>query len=153
MIHGRDYECIDEYASYRQYLGALLAVKNQSKYEDEIKCADKAITEFFSNIEGDCIHTKYQTLFISACENNNMDIAQFILIKLHNNLNFTLLPVLLEKAFRKACLNGHLDMSKWIFDMKPNIDVSADNELLFHESCARHDTDMCEWILSTYKNL
>lgn len=49
--------------------------------------------------------------------------------------------------FRAACIDGHLHIMQWLFQVKPDIDVSEKNEQAFHLACDFNHLHIAKWLL------
>jgi hypothetical protein len=71
------------------------------------------------------IHRNYTHLFIKLVEWNQFDEATYLFDlypkKLGTDIN-------IKKAFRHACLCGHLQLAQWLYQIKPTMDISAYDE-------------------------
>lgn len=106
------------------------------------------------------IKKKFQNKFTAACYNGKLDVAKQLLkdhpdidIFAENGLSlkitFTYLftelsewllsfnpdTKILEKVFLDLCFYGYLHSVKWLLSVKPNIDVTADNNIAFVRAC------------------
>ena len=52
-----------------------------------------------------------------------------------------------EGAFRWACLYGHLHVAQWLLQIKPDINISADNEYAFRWACYYGHLHVAQWLL------
>ena len=53
----------------------------------------------------------------------------------------------INKAFRQACMNGNLELAKWLLKVNPNIDISAKNEHAFRWACMNGHLELAKWLL------
>ena len=53
-----------------------------------------------------------------------------------------------ESVFRITCKHGHLDICKWLLQIKPNINISANEEEAFCLACNNNHIDVCNWFQS-----
>ena len=51
-----------------------------------------------------------------------------------------------EEAFRGACENGHLELAQSLYETKPTIDISAENEWVFRWACLKGHLDVAQWL-------
>ena len=47
---------------------------------------------------------------------------------------------------KNACLNGHLDMAQWLYKIKPEINISAEDDYAFINACAYGKLDVVQWL-------
>ena len=50
--------------------------------------------------------------------------------------------------FSNACWCGHLEVAKWLLQVKPDINISIDNEYAFRWTCANRQLNVAEWLQS-----
>jgi ankyrin repeat protein len=56
-----------------------------------------------------------------------------------------------ECAFRSACINGHLEVAKWLLEeVKPDIDISVEGDQAFRVACENEHSEVAEWLQSLY---
>ena len=65
--------------------------------------------------------------------NNNPEI-------IHGNI--------MENAFMNACCSGELLVANWILQMKPQLDIHFDNDILFEKVCSWHQYKSAKFILA-----
>ena len=58
-----------------------------------------------------------------------------------------------DKLFRFMCKNGYLNDVKKLYNLKPNIDISSDNEFAFRLSCIDGHLDVAKWLLEIKPNI
>ena len=80
--------------------------------------------------------------FIDACENGNLDVAQW-LYQIKPTIDIS---VDQEAAFCYACQNGHLDVAQWLYQIKPTIDISAKKKEAFRKACENGHLDVAQWL-------
>jgi hypothetical protein len=51
-------------------------------------------------------------------------------------------------AFREACVFGHLEVAKWLLSVKPDINISANNEEPFRLACFARKLEVAKWLQS-----
>ena len=101
-----------------------------------------------------------------ACENGHLEVAKWLIsieseVVVCNDkigrllLNGRCMTTLengssFEKnnAFIVSCKNGHLEVAQWLFSIKPDIDISADDDYVFFIVCRRGYLEMAKWLLS-----
>jgi ankyrin repeat protein len=52
-----------------------------------------------------------------------------------------------EDAFRNACYYGHLEVAKWLLQVKPDINNSFNNEMAFRCACVKGHLEVAKWLL------
>ena len=52
-----------------------------------------------------------------------------------------------DKVFLYACKNGHLEIAQQMFQIKPNIDISALDEYAFRWACGKGHLNIAQWLL------
>jgi hypothetical protein len=57
---------------------------------------------------------------------------------IHFNINVS--------TFIFMCKNGHFEMAKWIFQMKPNIDINIDDKKVFYYACRNGHLVVAQWL-------
>lgn len=82
--------------------------------------------------------------FIIACKYNYLSIAQYI--SFHKNYS----SYDSEIGFKWSCLNGHIDVCKWLYSMsiqmKDPINIHTCNEYPFRWSCTKGHIDVSKWL-------
>ena len=73
-----------------------------------------------------------QLRLFKYCENGQLDKVKELYNLYPNNINISANE---EKAFRLACKYGHLDIAKWLLEVKPDINISANVEKAFRHAC------------------
>lgn len=79
-------------------------------------------------------------------ENNNLYILTDYYNKNKHIIN-------IEYCFCYTCENGLLNIAKFILLLKPNINISADNEYPFCKACQNGYIDVAKWLLSIKPNI
>jgi hypothetical protein len=49
-------------------------------------------------------------------------------------------------AFIYACSNGYLVVAQWLYQIKPDIDISADNDCAFSRACENGHLKVSQWL-------
>jgi hypothetical protein len=89
-----------------------------------------------------------QSQFIEFCKSGNLDQAKKFL---EENENPTIdISVEYDCAFRYACWSGHLEVAKWLLEIKPTIDISAFDEEAFRYACFNRHLDVAKWFQSLF---
>lgn len=50
-----------------------------------------------------------------------------------------------SNAFCNACVNGHLEVAKWLLKVKPNINISIKNDDAFKSTCKNNFVQIAKW--------
>jgi ankyrin repeat protein len=58
----------------------------------------------------------------------------------HPKINF-------EKVFKYMCKNGHLEVAKWLLQIKPNISMSRNYKYAFADACKYGHLELAKWLL------
>jgi hypothetical protein len=53
-----------------------------------------------------------------------------------------------EFAFCNACCFGHTSVAKWLLSVKPEIDISVNNDAVFRVACQYGNLSTAQWLLS-----
>ena len=62
-----------------------------------------------------------------VCRNNNLDLAKRL---------FIIWPTFdIQYVFIETCSRGHMKVLKWLYKIKPDINISAENEKAFRNAC------------------
>ena len=80
--------------------------------------------------------------FIELCNKGSLEKVKTE-VKKNSNLNLTSF----KKAFCNTCINGHLEIAKWLLEIKPDINVSIDDEQLFYNTCINGHLKVAKWLL------
>ena len=74
-------------------------------------------------------------MFISACENGNLDTAKW-LMQFNPKVNLT--------AFKRACKYGHLDVAMWLSSIH-KVNIQSDEYLI--EACKFNQLNIIRWLV------
>ena len=89
--------------------------------------------------------TKEENNFVSACTNNNLLVAKYLYQK--NKIN---IHAHNELAFRRTCIYGHLEVTKWLYllgnETGSPIDIHAGNEYAFRYACYYGHLEIAKWL-------
>jgi hypothetical protein len=77
-----------------------------------------------------------------GAQNGDLDIMQKILNISSNIFSLSTIGFI----FNNACWYGHLVMVKWLYEIKPDIDISARNEYAFKLACFNYHLHIAEWL-------
>ena len=83
---------------------------------------------------------EYQQV-IELCKSGNLQELQHIIEQ--QNINMTDF----NNLFSTACQYGQLDMAKWLLQIKPDIDISTNNDYAFRWVCYKGYLDIAKWLL------
>jgi hypothetical protein len=81
-------------------------------------------------------------LYQKSIENNVLEINNKIQIICDESLN-----IYFDDLFNLICLNGHLEVTKWLFEIKPDINISNNSELPFRSACEKGHLKIAKWLL------
>jgi len=56
-------------------------------------------------------------------------------------------PFINNVGFNWACSNGELEIAKWLVSVKPDIDISENNENAFNKACEYGYLELAKWLL------
>jgi hypothetical protein len=56
-------------------------------------------------------------------------------------------------AFQHACAKGHLEVAQWLLQVKPDLNISADNESAFRTACSNGHLEVAQWLLQVKPNI
>ena len=92
----------------------------------------------------DDIHTSIiQETFIKCCQHGKLDIAKWI----YDLPEFIKSESVMDVSFRKALLNKHLDLARWLYtDNCSKIDIHCEGELAFRKGCEADNLEFIEWL-------
>ncbi len=88
--------------------------------------------------------------FFELCSNNNLEGAQRFLAE-HPNIREILRNDDWDRLFCNESYRGHLDIMKWLLEVNPEINISADNEEPFRRACEYGYLNMAQWLFEIAK--
>ena len=53
--------------------------------------------------------------------------------------------------FMTVCRNGHLEVAKWLLEVKPDINISAYNDYAFRCACEYGHLELAQWLADEVK--
>ena len=85
--------------------------------------------------------------FIEGCNKGNLNLLKWMVDNdTENCINISGTRWNKEFPFKVACANGHLDVAKWLLEIKPDIDISIDSEDAFRYACREGHIDIAKWL-------
>ena len=84
---------------------------------------------------------KFKGEFIICICNGNLRGAKQILKNHH-----TIISVNNEDIFRYACYKGHLHIAQWLYEIKPTLDISAEDDWAFKIACYNGYLQLAQWL-------
>ena len=93
-----------------------------------------------------------ESAFCCACKNGYIVMAERLLSIIERTLNnfeinISTVNGTLCEAFCEACENNQIDTAKWLFTLKPDINISVDDEF-FRLTCAKDHLELAKWLLT-----
>ena len=89
--------------------------------------------------------------FIASCQNNDLDIVQFLLTSLelteHADIHAEN-----DRGFRNACLYGRLEVVKYLLtsaELNEHVDIHAENDRGFIWACAQGQLKVVKYLLTS----
>jgi hypothetical protein len=77
-----------------------------------------------------------------GARNGDLDIMQKIL-NIPSNI-FSLSTIV--DIFKNACDFAHLNVIQWLYEIRPYINISANNKYAFTHACGRGNLVMAQWL-------
>jgi len=80
--------------------------------------------------------------FIEYCKKGDIINAQKILSQ-----NYSIKNANKKGAFRYSCINGYLNLAKWLYELNPNnLGIHDNNEYTFRHTCSHGKFDVAQWL-------
>jgi len=98
-------------------------------YADLFKRGMNSEAKFFLKKNFIKVSDEKTMFFILLCRDGKFDFLQ----ALYNSFPEIEVTHYIEYGFLHACLNGHLQIAKWLVVIKPNLDVGFRNHFIFRE--------------------
>ena len=70
-------------------------------------------------------------IFNTACKNGKFNMAKYLFKKFPD-------IIITEQLLKYVCFNNHLYIVNWILKIKPNIDITYNNDCIFNGICIRN---------------
>lgn len=83
--------------------------------------------------------------FLKACSNGNIEIIEYILKEINENIDIRMYD---ELPFRIACKNGQFETVKYLIKYNSNIDITIKNNHAFLIACSNQDIELVEYLIS-----
>lgn len=101
-------------------------------------------TDYIKNSARDCV----VDIFCYACSGGNLKLARRLSKAVPS------ISRLSERTFRSACINGHLQVAKWLLPTIPKSDrtVGMLNDVL-HNTFRNGHLAVAKWLLNRFQNL
>jgi len=84
----------------------------------------------------------YNNPFIIACSAGNLDSVKYLLNKFAPD---TKMDKWSDYGFRWACSSGNLDLVKYLLEIRPEIDISNNNNVAFCWACEANQLSVVKW--------
>lgn len=97
-------------------------------------------------MESDLFYWNIQRVFDQACSFGDLEIAQWIHSMIGSKLD-------LERAFFDAICGDQCEVADWLLSLKPDMDISRENDFYFRRSCAYGLFRMAQWIFEKRPNV
>ncbi len=103
------------------------------------------IAEWLLHLKPDInLSVKSYLPFRAACHQGELDMAQWVFALISgDDVDIDIY----ENAFIGTCHGGYLEVSKWLLKIKPEIDVSSDDEYAFIGACKCGHMKTVKWLL------
>jgi hypothetical protein len=88
------------------------------------------------------MNTDFIKLFKYGARNGDLNVMQKIL-----NIPSNIFSIqIFEDTFNDAYLKNHLVMTKWLCEIKPDINISAENDYVFRFACENGHLVIAKWL-------
>jgi hypothetical protein len=81
-------------------------------------------------------------LFYDAVISGDLTVVQNIM----NIQNDTIYMSDIKDAFKLSCRVGHLNVAKWLYEIKPNMNISMYDDYVFKTACSMGYLNMAKWL-------
>ena len=115
-----------------RYLSMTVKDTGRLEYKTQLKEEDKATIDDI---------TKTYVIAKKLIEKINTENKKFQLLVPNDN------------AFKFACLFGYLNVAKWLIEIKPDIDISSENNYAFRTACYNGNLNLAKWLLEIKPNI
>ena len=85
--------------------------------------------------------------FRFACYDGHLLVAQW-LHQIHKETGRPDINISFNVWFNYAGYYGHLEVCQWLLQIKPDLDISADNDLAFRNACETRHLLVAQWLQS-----
>jgi len=83
----------------------------------------------------------YKKLFKYGCEMGKLGCVKFLYEKYNVDVHENN-----EEVFRVSCMNGHLEVAKWLYGLDGKINIHYNNEEAFIDGCYSGDLEVVKWL-------
>lgn len=101
--------------------------------------------EKYNHFFGFRIISKIDKMFIKACRYGSLNVVKYIYSKYKNIIDIHMDD---EYAFQNGCINGNLEIVKYLLSLDDKIDIHANNDLAFKWSCLNGHLEISKFIFS-----
>jgi len=150
ICNGTNQELIDFYDDNKDRIN--LSHRNEQAFLISCKRGKINIIKWLFEVKKDINILIFNELpFMTACSNGFLDIAEFIYEK-YKEINH--ISDRYEEAFFDSCIspswmgsNDNIEISKWLLKIKPDIDISRNEEKAFRNACTFGKLNIAKWLL------
>ena len=89
----------------------------------------------------------YAILFNKTIIFGKLDVCKYY----NKYYNFDIKTI--TDSFHLTCMNGHLEIAKWLINTFPNIDIHAEDEYAFRYSCYNGNLLIAKWLIEIFPNI